>query len=198
MTAIVRRSGGWHRERLGVRASFAVLGVALVVSACGATAAARSDPPDPCFASDPQRCFRSHGAYVMFNGLAVGDPGAIDRAIESALEYWSAGPDLLDGWLITYLDHAPGCDGPAVGCTSWDDRTMQLQALDPSCPETAPLVHEVGHALLHDPEHLSSRWCWQTEQEETRRIVRAPDASPGCAASGFYTWTTDLGRGCRP
>jgi hypothetical protein len=157
----------------------------------------RHDPPDPCFQAEPERCFVSHGAYVMLTGAVAGDPACLDRAIERAMQYWAARPDALEEWLITYADHELACNGhPASGCACWHHGTLDLQALDVSCPETAQLVHELGHVVLYDPGHFDERWCWETEQEATREIVRAPDANVGCAASGYYTWGANLDRGC--
>lgn len=148
----------------------------------------RAGPPDRCFATSPERCFVSHGAWVMLEGTVAPDRAAVDRALDRALAYWSAPPGALDRWLLTYEDHEVTCNGaPATGCTSWREGTLRVQVLDPRCPETAQLVHEVGHVVLHDPGHRERAWCWEAEQEATRALVRDPGASAGCAASRYYT-----------
>lgn len=168
-------------------------GVAVAAAiAAGVVAAnrpfARDAPPDPCFAADPTRCFVSHGAYVMLEGRVARDRAAVERALGRALAYWSAPAGALDRWLVTYEDHEVACNGArATGCCSWRRGTLRVQVLDPACPETAQLVHEVGHVLLHDPGHRDARWSWEREQEATRALVRGPGASAGCARSGYYT-----------
>lgn len=179
-------------RRLAVTAVAGVGAAVAVAALAGLRPAAssfeRAGPPDPCFASAPERCFVSHGAYVIVEGAVARDRAAIDRTIESALAYWSAPSDALARWLVTFEDHEVECNGhPATGCTSWRRGTVRLQVLDPRCPETAQLVHEMGHVLLHDPGHRARAWCRDAEQEATRRLVRAPAASPRCGASRYYT-----------
>ena len=58
--------------------------------------------------------------------------------------------------------------------------------LDPSCPETAQLVHEVGHVIHHDGGHSGPWWDWAGEQNATWDMVRTFGASPGCASSRYY------------
>lgn len=176
------------------RARPVLLGAALIAAGAAVAFAAlprpfqRPGPPDPCFASAPERCFVSHGAYVMLEGGVVRDRAAVDRALGHALAYWSAPAGALDRWLVTYEDHEVACNGErATGCTSWREGTLRVQVLDPRCPETAQLVHEVGHVVLHDPGHRAAAWCWEAEQEATRALVRGPGASAGCASSPYYT-----------
>jgi hypothetical protein len=169
----------------------AALAVATVAAVLGVAAAARpfrrEAPPDPCFASEPDRCFVTHGAWVVLEGAVTRDRAAIDRALDAALGYWSAPPDALDRWLVTFEDHEVDCNGaPASGCTSWRRATLRLQVLDPRCPETAQLVHELGHVVLHDAGHREDAWCRGAEQEATRALVRGPGASAGCAGTRYY------------
>jgi hypothetical protein len=184
---------GWHRWALLVAAAVVALGAAVASDFLG-----KRPPPDACFTSEPERCFVSHGAYVMLNGAVARDAAAVDRAMAHALAYWAAPAGVLDGWVLTFEDHEVECNGGrASGCTSWRRRTLVLQTLDPSCPETAQLVHELGHVVLHDPGHADRRWCREAEQEATRALVRSPGASAGCAASGFYTQPPSREPGCR-
>jgi hypothetical protein len=117
------------------------------------------------------------------------DARYIERSIRGALAYWNAPADALDGWAIVYGTDAISCGSTegASGCARWDDnRTIQLQVLDPGCPETAQLVHEVGHAIHHDGDHEGPWWDWVAEQNATFELVRAAGASPGCAQSRYY------------
>ena len=171
---------------------------AIAAGVCAVSCSLERDrPPDACFASEPDRCFVSHGAWVMLDGAVARDRAAIGRAIDHAIAYWSAPPEVLDRWLITYEDREVECNGGrATGCASWRRRTLRLQTLDVSCPETAQLVHELGHVVHHDPGHQDARWCRDTEQEATRALVRAPGASAGCAASRYYTGPANPDAAC--
>jgi hypothetical protein len=176
--------------------------IALAALVAGVAAAPRpfrrEAPPDPCFAAEPDRCFVSHGAYVILDRGVARDRVAVERALARAIAYWSAPAGVLDRWLVTYEDHEVECNGDrATGCTSWRKGTLRLQVLDPRCPETAQLVHELGHVVLHDPGHRDAAWCWDTEQEATRALVRGPGASAGCAPSGYYTGPVPAGGSCR-
>lgn len=177
----------------------AVLAAAIALAAYAASRPPqRHDPPDPCFAAEPERCFVSHGAHVVLGGSVARDRAAIDRALDGALAYWGAPPGVLRGWVITLDDHEVECNGGrASGCCSWRRATLLLQALDPGCPETTQLVHELGHVLLHDPDHRDGRWCWEAEQDATLALVRGPGASAGCAHSGYYTRPVASAGGCR-
>jgi hypothetical protein len=176
-----------NRRRLALL-TLVVVAAALIALRAGSRPARRDGPPDPCFAAEPARCFVSHGAYVMLDGAVARDRQAVDRALDRAFGYWSAPPDVLAGWVVTYEDHEVVCNGArASGCCSWREGTLRLQVLDPACPETAQLVHELGHAVLHDPGHRDPRWSRGREQDETRRSVREPGASAGCARSRYYT-----------
>ena len=169
------------------RRPLAVAGALLALCAASCRVR-RDDPPDPCFASEPDRCFVSHGAWVVLDRAVARGHAAVDRALDRAIGYWSAPPDALRGWLVTLEDHEVECNGaPASGCTSWRRGTLRVQVLDPACPETAQLVHELGHVVHQDPGHRERGWCRDAEQEATRELVRGPGASAGCGRSRYYT-----------
>ena len=70
------------------------LAVAALLSLCAASCRVRrDDPPDPCFASEPDRCFVSHGAWVVLDRTVAGGHTAVDRALDRSIAYWSAPPD---------------------------------------------------------------------------------------------------------
>jgi hypothetical protein len=181
--------------------------VLLAVGAAGAAAAlaaaasrpfTRGGPPDPCFATEPERCFVARGAWVKLDPGVARDRAAVERTLDGAMAYWRAPPGVLDRWFLTYEDHEVECNGGrATGCTSWRKGTLRLQVLDPRCPETAQVVHELGHVILHDPGHRDGAWCRDAEQEATRALVRGPGASPACAASRYYVGPAPPAGSCR-
>ena len=127
------------------------------------------------------------GACIV--GAAPGlDAVHLDRQIRLALAYWGAPEDTLHGWAIVFDPGEVPCPtAPGSGCTWWDEnRTIQLQVLDPKCLETSQLVHEIGHVLHHDRGHTGPWWSWTGEQDRTWEIVRSAGATPGCAASRYY------------
>jgi hypothetical protein len=136
----------------------------------------------------PKRCDTTVlGACVVSAGVDY-DPEHIERALRLALAYWNVPEDTLSGWAIVFSPGEVTCNGgPGTGCTYWDaNRTAVVQVLDPRCPETAQLVHELGHVLHHDPGHTGPWWSWTDEQDATWGIVRSPGATTGCTASRYY------------
>ena len=186
-----------RRGRLVAAGVALAAGVSVAVAAT-ATRQARFDaPPDACFAAEPDRCFVSHGAWVELDPTIAHDRAAVERVLDGALAYWSAPAGALDRWHVTFEDHEVQCNGePASGCTSWRSGTLRLQVLDRRCPETAQIVHELGHVVLHDAGHRDGAWCHDAEQEATRVLVRGPGASAGCASTGYYVRPEPPGEGC--
>lgn len=156
------------------------LAIVIVCSGCGA--ASPGVRPDHCDDVVLGACVASDtGRY---------EPRVLERDVRLALAYWGAPAELLAGWAIALRSGEVACPTAlGSGCTHWDDavRTIELQVLDPACPETAQLVHEIGHVIHHDPGHGGPWWSWKHEQDATFSIVREPGASPGCARSGYYT-----------
>lgn len=187
------------RRRAGLLVVAAAAAAAVFAGSAASPSFERTAPPDPCFAAEPARCFVSHGAWIVLDGAVAPERAAVERALGRALAYWAAPPDALAGWLVTYEDREVDCNGDrASGCASWRRGTLRLQVLDPACPETAQLVHEVGHVVLHDAGHRDARWCRDAEQEEIRALVRGPGASPGCARSRHYTGAPAAPSACEP
>jgi hypothetical protein len=90
-------------------------------------------------------------------------PGRVASTIEAALTYWGGTWSDLRDVKVTLTD-APYvlCHGQrALGC--YDQGELRFTTRDPSigtfsCVEQTVLVHEIGHAVLGDPNHDDPRW----------------------------------------
>ncbi len=89
-------------------------------------------------------------------------PARLASTIDAALAYWGGSWDRLNGATITFYDDpAVPCGGAsALGCYDGD---VRLTTRDPGigtfpCVEATVLVHEVGHAIIGDPDHTDPRW----------------------------------------
>ncbi len=160
-----------------------VVAAALALAGCGGGAAPSGVRPDRCD-------FQALGACVAVEGGLAVDPAHVERQLRMALDYWGATDDALADWAIVFVEGAPNCNGaPSSGCTWYGaaDRTVRVHALDDACPETAQLVHELGHVLHGDGAHQGPWWSWTAEQDATYDVVRRPGASAGCGATRYYT-----------
>jgi hypothetical protein len=90
-------------------------------------------------------------------------PGRLGSTVEAALGYWGGSWSdlrqvtitLEDGRYVQCLGHAS-----ATGCFDGRDLRVSTQDLGTpfACVEQTVLVHEVGHAVIGDPDHLDPRW----------------------------------------
>ncbi len=130
--------------------------IALVVglSACGS---AGSPGPD----------FYVRGAGVVVNSTATFalQPDfrpRIESTVDAALAYWQGTWRILDGMTITLEgERYVPCGGAAhaTGCYDGDIRVSTQDAgITVSCVEQTVLVHEIGHAVIGDRDHLDPRW----------------------------------------
>ncbi len=129
-----------------------------------------------------------YACVVVLPGVHI-DREHVERQLAMACAYWHAPENVLAGWAIVYFPEELTCNGGrASGCTyvNYRIRTIQVQALDPDCAETAQLVHEVGHTVVGDTWHEGPCWDYDREQRATCHVVRDPGASPGCADCAFY------------
>ena len=88
-------------------------------------------------------------------------PGRVASTVAAALRYWGGSWSNLDGVTIAFEGARAVACGPAaaVGCFDGDIRVSTLDAGRPvDCVEQTALVHEVGHAIIGDPDHLDPRW----------------------------------------
>lgn len=89
-------------------------------------------------------------------------PSRIESTIDASLRYWGGSWSSLDGVTVTLVDDSSvSCHGlDALGCF---DGNIRLTTRDPgigtfACVEETVLVHEVGHAVIGDPDHTDPRW----------------------------------------
>jgi hypothetical protein len=89
-------------------------------------------------------------------------PARVESTLDAALAYWGGDWGRLDGVTVTF-EGAPSveCGGAhgAIGCYDGDIRvTTRDPSVELTCVEQTALVHEVGHAVIGDPDHRDPRW----------------------------------------
>jgi hypothetical protein len=89
-------------------------------------------------------------------------PARITRTAAAALDYWGGTWRDLEGVTLVFEgSQFVACGGleGAIGCFDGD---IRVSTRDPafvfSCVEQTSLVHEIGHAVLGDPDHQDPRW----------------------------------------
>jgi hypothetical protein len=87
----------------------------------------------------------------------------VEETVSAALAYWGGSWGDLDGRRISLLDGPYVPCGGSKGATGCYDGDLAISASDPgtgtfSCVEQTVLVHEVGHAVIGDPDHTDPRW----------------------------------------
>jgi len=89
-------------------------------------------------------------------------PDRVARTVEAGLAYFGGTWDDLAGVTLVFEGaQFVACGGveDAIGCF---DGAIRVSTRDPafvfSCVEQTSLVHEIGHAVLGDPDHLDPRW----------------------------------------
>jgi hypothetical protein len=159
---------------------------ALVALALGATACgtANAVPESPDFAvRDVAVVVRSEEPFTR----APDFPARVESTVEAALEYWGGTWDRLAGRSITFegaQNVACGNKSGAFGCF---DGNIRLTTRDPafpfSCVEQTVLVHEIGHAVIGDPNHLDPRWM------DFETVAARLDGRKGYATQGDSSCT---------
>ncbi len=101
---------------------------------------------------------RSSAAFTRQPDL----PARVESTIDASLAYWGGTWSQLSGKMIVLDGSAHvSCTGHegAVGCYDGD---IQVSTQDAGstlhCVEETVLVHEIGHAIIGDPNHLDPRW----------------------------------------
>ncbi len=91
-------------------------------------------------------------------------PLRFETTVEAALTYWGGTWHDLAATTVTLEgDQHVQCNGvdDAIGCHA--GREIRVSTRDPSlgtwsCVEATVLVHEIGHAVIGDPDHEDARW----------------------------------------
>ena len=131
----------------------AALAALLLAAGCGGS----SERPD----------FQVHGANVLVNSTAAFTrssdfPQRVETTLDAALRYWGGDWRALEGRTITFEgDRHVRCGNErgAVGCFDGDIRVTTTDvSFTYRCVEETALVHEVGHAVIGDPDHTDPRW----------------------------------------
>jgi len=137
--------------QLARTSAFAALGALVMLSACGGGATH----------------LQANGVSVVLESSApfAYAPDFDERlrsTIDVALQYWGGSWDEMNGRTLTLVDDSfVACHGTeALGCF---DGNIRFTTRDPSlgtfpCVEATVLVHEIGHAVLGDPNHTDPRW----------------------------------------
>ena len=157
---------------LEVRWHAAALATALATAACGGGATEES-------AAGVRVVLETSAAFAT----APDFPTRLDETIDVALAYWGGTRADLDGKTIVLSDapYVRGCAPTAVGC--YDGEILAVSTRDPSlgsfaCVEETALVHEIGHAVLGDPDHVDPRWM------ELDSVAEALSGRVGYSAGG--------------
>jgi hypothetical protein len=112
-------------------------------------------------------------------------PQRVESTIEAALSYWGGSWEHLAGKNLYFegashvrcgdVDGAIGCyDGDIHVSTEDAGRTVR-------CVEETVLVHEIGHAIIGDPDHRDPRWM------DFSALNRDLEGRPGYGADGEGT-----------
>jgi hypothetical protein len=152
---------------------------------------------------DESRSISVRGADVILETSAAFTkapdfPSRVDSTVDVALRYWGGSWDSLDGMRITLVDDpSVPCNGvDALGCY---DGNIRLTTRDPgigtfACIEETVLVHEIGHAVIGDPNHEDPRWM-EMDSVATELAGRRGYSDTGDAPCTTYVsvWRHPLG-----
>lgn len=126
-----------------------------------ASLAACGDPSAPT----PDFFVRGTGIVVESSAPFVSRPdfpARTESTIDAALKYWGGSWQLLERRTITFDgERYVACPGTAdaIGCYDGNIRVSTRDvAFTYYCVEETVLVHEVGHAVIGDRDHLDPRW----------------------------------------
>jgi hypothetical protein len=136
------------------RSTKSSLVLALLLTACGGGSA-------PSFVVHQTAVVvRSDAPFARVTDL----PERFESTVDAALEYWGGSwKDLEDSTITLEGGQHVQCRGSrfAIGCR--DGREIRISTRDPrlgpwNCLEATVLVHEIGHAVIDDPDHTDPRW----------------------------------------
>ena len=136
---------------MGVKGKHLGCAAALILTACGG--------PSPDFT------VHGTGIVVRSDATFTKQPDfqyRVESTVEAALAYWGGSWKALEGRTITFdgAQHVQcGHRSSAVGCYDGDIRVSTRDiGFTFYCVEETTLVHEVGHAIIGDPNHVDPRW----------------------------------------
>lgn len=146
-----------------------------LLAACGGAGAGEQ--------SDATEITVSLQTSAPFAGAADFDT-RLARTIDIATAYWGGTRQALAGEVIEFVDEqnpSHCANASALGC--YDGHTISVTTRDPSsgtflCLEQTALVHELGHAVIGDPNHTDPRWM------EMDAVADALAGQPGYTADG--------------
>jgi hypothetical protein len=159
----------------------ALVALALGATACG-TASATAEQND--FAvRDVAVYVRSEEPFTRASDF----PARVESTVDAALEYWGGDWGHLAGRSITFEGAQNVTCGNKSGAFGCYDGNIRLTTRDPafpfSCVEQTVLVHEIGHAVIGDPNHLDPRWM------DFETVAARLDGRRGYAAQGDSSCT---------
>ncbi len=109
-------------------------------------------------------------------------PSRVESTIDAALKYWGGTWDDLRGKSLVFeADQHVACEGSqnAIGCYDGDIRVSTRDFGTPfNCVEETVLVHEIGHAIIGDPDHTDPRWM------DFSSVMRDLEGRPGYGDTG--------------
>jgi hypothetical protein len=118
-----------------------------------------------CGGQDPD--FTLHGTGVIVRSEAAFTkqpdfPSRVETTVDEALLYWGGSWKDLQGRTISFYGSQHVQCGDKVGAVGCYDGDIRVSTRDIGftfyCVEQTTLVHEVGHAVIGDPDHTDLRW----------------------------------------
>lgn len=152
--------------------------LAATMSACGGSASGGAAAP----------AFAVRGTQVVVNSTAaftqsVDFPSRVESTVDAALGYWGGTwNDVAGKTLVFESEQHVTCEGSpnAIGC--YDGAGIRVSTRDVGstfyCVEETVLVHEIGHAVIGDPNHTDPRWM------DFAPVLQALDGRSGYDATG--------------
>ncbi len=137
--------------------------------------------------SDPAPAFHVRSTGIVVHSDApftrqADFPAQVETTLDAALKYWGGGWDQLAGKNITFEGGQRVSCGGTTGATGCYDGEIRISTQDAGatvyCVEETSLVHEVGHAVIGDPDHTDPRWM------DFSSLLRDLDGRPGYGDQG--------------
>lgn len=148
--------------------------------------------------------FYVHGTAVIVDSTAAFTSrpdfqARVESTISASLQYWGGDWSALAGRSITLVDDPYVACGGARTSTGCYDGAIRMTTQDPSigtfrCVEQTVLVHEIGHAVIGDPNHEDPRWMQldPVGAELSGRTGYAPSGETDCTI-WLSVWRHPLG-----